>query len=442
MASFEVNFDGLVGPTHNYSGLSSGNLASTSNKAGNSSPLKAVLQGLEKMKKLADLGLKQALLPPQERPLISALKRLGFEGTDESILEKVSRKAPELLAGVSSASCMWTANSSTVSPSGDTADRKVHFTPANLVSKFHRSLEPQTTGAVLRNIFSDPKFFVHHDALPATPQMGDEGAANHTRLCATYGGPGVEFFVFGKYSFRSDKAEPQKFPARQSYEASRAIVQMHKLREDAVVLAQQSPDAIDAGVFHNDVVGVGNQNVYFYHEKAHDNSKQVMKELSEKFEKTCGQKLKLVEVSTADVSLKEAVSTYLFNGQLITLPNGKSMALILPVECQESPAVSKYLKALLADSSQPIREAIYFDLKQSMRNGGGPACLRLRVVLSEQELQAAHPGVFMNDILYKKLEAWAKRHYRDELHVQDLGDPALLKESRAALQDLATILGF
>src|SRR5687768_11173563 len=181
MKAYEVNFDGLVGPTHNYAGLSYGNVASMSHKRSVSSPRQAALQGLAKMKFLADLGVKQAVLPPHPRPDIAALRRIGFTGSDADVLAKVQREDPVLLAAVSSSSSMWAANAATVSPSADTSDGRMHFTPANLVSLFHRSLEAPTTAAVLRAIFNDEKHFAHHPPLPATMHFSDEGAANHTR---------------------------------------------------------------------------------------------------------------------------------------------------------------------------------------------------------------------------------------------------------------------
>ena len=49
----EFNFDGLVGPSHNYAGLSFGNVASFSNVKSASNPKQAALQGLAKMRALA-----------------------------------------------------------------------------------------------------------------------------------------------------------------------------------------------------------------------------------------------------------------------------------------------------------------------------------------------------------------------------------------------------
>ena len=437
--AFEVNFDGLVGPTHNYSGLSFGNIASTGFRGTDSNPREAVLQGLAKMKALADLGLRQGLLPPQERPDLPTLRRLGFSGNDKTVLADAALQAPELLSAIYSASSMWTANAATVSPSADTEDRKVHFTPANLISKFHRSLEAPLTSLALRKIFKGSGF-VHHEALIGGPAMGDEGAANHTRLCSEYGGKGLEFFVFGRYGLREGGVAPRKFPARQTFEASAAVARSHRLADDAVVFAQQNPEAIDAGVFHNDVAGVGNQNVYFYHEQAYLNSGEVMSELRKKFHETCGGELKLVEVPASKVSMGDAVKSYLFNSQLLTLPSGQ-MALFAPVECRENPSVERYLGELTASNSSPFREVRYLDLRQSMRNGGGPACLRLRVVLTEKELKSVQKQVLMTDKLHGRLVVWARRHYRDRMVIDDLRDPALWTESRAALDQLTQVLG-
>jgi succinylarginine dihydrolase len=439
ISSFEVNFDGLVGPTHNYSGLSHGNIASTSFKSVESSPLQAVLQGLEKMKSLASEGFKQGLFPPQERPDLHTLRKLGFIGTDKKILEEVSKKSPELLMATTSASSMWTANAATVSPSADTRDRKVHFTPANLITKFHRSIEVETTSNILKKIFKDPKHFVHHEALPSSPAMGDEGAANHTRLCSDYGKKGLEFFVYGRTGLNTLGSQPKKFPARQTLEACETLARTHGLDSDAVVLAQQNPEAIDAGVFHNDVVGVGNQNVYFYHEDAYVETEKVVAELGRKFLKICGSDLEFIKVPTKEVSLDDAVKSYLFNSQLLTTDSGK-MTLIAPSECREIPSVARYLENLLGKTT-PIHEVRYFNLRQSMQNGGGPACLRLRVVLKAKELGAINQKVLMNEKLYNQLVVWAKKNYREKLNFEDLADPKLVTESRTALDELTKILG-
>lgn len=435
MKAFEVNFDGLVGPTHNYAGLSVGNVASLNNAAQASNPKEGAKQGLQKMKALHDMGLKQALLPPLERPDVFTLRKLGFGGSDDNVLKQAYQQAPQVFVATCSASSMWTANACTVSPSADTMDKKVHFTAANLANKFHRSIESPTTSRILQSIFNNPEHFVHHDPLPLGDHFGDEGAANHTRFCDSYEQPGVEFFVFGKYAFDNSKPAPTKYPARQTFEASQAIARLHQLDSSKTVIAQQNPSVIDQGVFHNDVISVGNGNVLFYHQQAFLNTGDVFKQIKQAY----GDKpFYFVEVPDASVSVQDAVNTYLFNSQLVTLPDG-SMALIAPGECEENSRVKQYLDQLV-EQDNPISQVKIYDVKQSMRNGGGPACLRQRVVLTEQELTAANQHVFMNDQLFNTLNNWVDKHYRDRMNDSDLADPQLLIESRTALDELTQIL--
>tara|TARA_R110000868_G_scaffold193255_4_gene438036 strand:- start:1921 stop:3261 length:1341 start_codon:yes stop_codon:yes gene_type:complete len=435
MKQFEVNFDGLVGPTHNYAGLSYGNVASVNNASASSSPKQAAKQGLKKMKALADLGMIQGVLAPQERPDVYALRRLGFSGTDSEVLNQAAKQAPAIFQACCSASSMWTANAATVSPSADTNDGKVHFTPANLTNKFHRSLEPQVTGNILKAIFNDDKHFAHHQHLPDNEHFGDEGAANHTRLCSEYGDTGVEIFVYGRHAFDNSRPAPTKFPARQTYEASQAVARLHGLSDDKVVYILQNPQVIDQGVFHNDVISVGNQNVLFYHDQAFHQTEQALSEIKRKFGDN---ELHFIRVDSQDVSVQDAIKSYLFNTQIITLPNG-TMAIIAPSECEENPAVAAYLEKLLTLNT-PIKEVKFFDVKQSMRNGGGPACLRLRVAMTEQECTAVNQSTLMNDALFERLNNWVDKHYRDHLLINDLRDPQLLLESRTALDELTQLL--
>lgn len=433
--SCEVNFDGLIGPTHNYGGLSHGNVASKSNALKISQPKKAALQGLEKMQYLRSLGLQQGVLLPQQRPHLPTLRALGFSGSDKAIIEQASNSAPELLASCYSASCMWTANACTVSPSADSADGKVHFTAANLSSMFHRSIEHRTTSKLLKAIFSNEQFFSHHEALPSGSHFGDEGAANHNRFANHYGAAGVQLFVFGRYAFRDNKLATAKFPSRQTYEASLAISRLHQLNENNVAYAQQNPKIIDAGAFHNDVVSVSNLNTFFMHEEAFVDKAAMQAELQKKFGE---QELHFIEVPTEQVSLEAAVKSYLFNSQLVQLPNDKGMALILPEESRENAQVFAYLESLQAKDT-PIKEVKFVDVRQSMQNGGGPACLRLRVALKEDELAAMNSRFLMSDDLFAALSDWVNKHYRDEIKPEDLTDPSLAEESFVALDELTQI---
>jgi len=434
----EFNFDGLVGPTHNYAGLSFGNVASHRNQNKSSNPRQAALQGLAKAMAMADRGHAQAILPPQLRPNLPLLRAAGFRGRDDEILAAAAREEPHLLAAAYSASAMWTANAATVSPSADCADGRVHFTVANLNNKLHRSVEHKATQRALQLIFADTERFAVHEALPGTPAFGDEGAANHTRFAAEWGRPGVEFFVFGRSEFDASLPAPRRYPARQTLEACRAVARRHGLDPGRTVFAQQNPEVIDQGVFHNDVIAVGSGEILFYHQDAFRDEARALGELGEALAR-CGAGLRPIRVGRDEVGVADAVTSYLFNSQLLCRGDGKA-TLVAPQECRENRRVSEYLDRLVK-AGGPIDEVLSFDLRQSMQNGGGPACLRLRVVLTDSEQKAMHPGVILDDALYGKLSAWVRRHYRERLDAADFADPKLAEEGLAAMMELEEVLG-
>lgn len=428
----EANFDGIVGPTHNYAGLSYGNVASRRNEGAVSHPRAAALQGLAKMAFVAGLGVEQGYLPPHERPHVPTLRRLGFAGSDAAVLEAAAKADPALLARVSSASPMWTANAATVAPSRDAADGRVHFTPANLRAMFHRSIEPATTARVLAATFPDASRFVHHEPLPPSELLGDEGAANHTRL-AGHDGRGLHLFVYGRSEAEPDA--PRRYPARQTRAASEAVARLHGLDPERTVFARQRAESIDAGVFHNDVIAVGSGRVLLAHERAFAERERTLESLRAKVPG-----LVVVEVREVEVPVETAVRTYLFNSQLIEGDGGR-MALVLPVESREDPAVASVIDRIVSDPANPVAEAHFLDVRESMRNGGGPACLRLRVPLEANELAAVNPGSRFDPARHATLEDWVRRRYREDLRASDLADPTLLVESRDALDELTRILG-
>lgn len=438
MPAREVNFDGIVGPTHNYAGLSFGNLASTQHEQQASKPREAALQGLAKMKFVHDLGVCQAVLPPQRRPRLDFFKGLGFSGKPSQITEDVYRCNPSLLAAGFSASNMWTANAATVSPSIDCSDGKMHMTPANLVNGLHRSIESTETTQVLRAIFHDEGHFVIHDPLPGCQALSDEGAANHTRLCENYDAPGVETFVYGRSALNQSLACPQKFPARQTLEASRAIARRHLLKPQQLVFMQQTPRAIDGGVFHNDVISVGNQNLLLFHEAAFTDGDLLVSRLQQTIRSEMGWDLQALCLSESELPLPDAVQSYLFNSQLISLDSG-AMALVCPSEVQQVDTAFQCTQRILEENN-PVEQVHFLDLRQSMNNGGGPACLRLRVVMTEAEMGSIHQSVLFNDALYARLQDWVKDHYREELKPDDLRDPALIEEVDVAFHELSSIL--
>lgn len=432
MNAREVNFDGLVGLTHHYAGLSFGNEASTKHRFQVSNPKLAAKQGLLKMKALADMGFAQAVIPPQERPNIGLLRQLGFDGTDQQVVEKAWKLAPELLSAASSASSMWVANAATVCPSADALDGRVHLTVANLNNKLHRASEAVTTERVLKAIFSDTGCFSVHEALPQVAMLGDEGAANHNRLSHIYGEPGIQLFVYGRNA--GGGQAPERYPARQTLQASQAVARLNQVRPDQVVFAQQNPAVIDKGVFHNDVIAVTNRQVLFAHEAAFVNQAGLYQTLAQKLPG-----FQAIEVPENRVSVADAVETYLFNSQLLSLEQG-DMMLVLPQESREHAGVWRYLTELVESPDNPINALKVFDLRESMANGGGPACLRLRVVLTEAERAAVNTGVMMNDALFTTLNQWVDKYYRDRLTQNDLVDPQLLREGREALDELTQIL--
>ncbi|GJL97912.1 MAG: N-succinylarginine dihydrolase 2 [Hyphobacterium sp.] len=433
MTAVEANFDGLIGPTHNYGGLSFGNIASDKNRGAASSPLGAVIEGLGKAKALADAGLVQGILPPHARPDTDYLRQLGFSGSDKAVLDAAWKKAPALVRNVYSASPMWAANAATVSPSADTQDGRLHFTPANLVTTLHRSIEGKATQNALERVFPGHNFAVHAP-LPAQSTFADEGAANHVRLCGEHGGPGVEIFVYGR---EGSEAWDGRFPARQTRESFEAIARAHGLDPVRCVFIRQSQDAIDAGAFHNDVVCVGTLNTLFFHEKAFADRETALADI-----RAAAKGLfdpVFIEVPEDDVPIRDAISSYLFNSQLLDMPDADRLMLNAPIECEETDSTREFCQTLV-NGNGSIGHVNYVDVRQSMRNGGGPACLRLRVVLTEAERDAVNSSCLLGDEQFARLTEWARRHYRETLHPDDLGDPALMDESRAALDELTRLL--
>jgi succinylarginine dihydrolase len=430
--SLEINFDGLIGPTHNYAGLSEGNVASANNRDSVARPRAAALQGIAKMRRLMALGLPQGVLPPQERPPMAALRALGFTGDDRTVWERVWREEPRLMRNALAASAMWAANAATVSPGADASDGRLHFTPANLHTMLHRAWEAEATARALKRIFADPAHFMVHPPLPAHGAFADEGAANHMRLCAAHGAPGIEIFVYG----RAGDERRDGFPARQTLEACHAIARRHGLDPARTVYVRQSAEAIAAGAFHNDVVAVADGPTLFFHEQAFADKERLLAEIAAKAEGLF--EPRFVEVPAADVSLADAIGSYLFNSQLITTPDG-AQRLIAPGETKANARTAAFV-AGMSGGNGPLREAIYVDVRESMKNGGGPACLRLRVVATHAQMQAITPGFLLTDAIATALEAWAARYYREELGPDDLRDPALLDETRTALDALTAIL--
>lgn len=410
----EINFDGIVGPSHNYAGLSLGNIASASHKGDASFPRAAALQGVAKMRGNMALGLAQGFLLPLPRPNHHLLRDLAVDPARDRAL----------LAAAWSASSMWTANAATVSPAPDTADGRCHLTPANLVTMVHRAQEWRDTQAQLRLAFADDRHFAVHDAVP--PSFGDEGAANHMRFCESHDAPGVEVFVYGRPAHESGS----RFPARQHEQASRAVARLHGLDPARCLFIEQNPDAIAAGAFHNDVVAVANGRVLFTHARAFADQQGAYDAI-----RTAFPALEVVEVPDDAVSLAEAIRSYLFNAQLLTLPDG-GMALVVPSECRDSPTVWAWCQAMLATNG-PIRQVIPVDVRQSMANGGGPACLRLRVVADPASVDARF---LLDEAKAQRIEAVIAEMWPETIAPADIGTTALARQVADAREALLGVL--
>lgn len=406
----EINFDGIIGPSHNYAGLSLGNLASARNAGAVSQPRAAALQGIDKMRHNLRLGLAQGILLPLDRPNTGWLERLGTSVVDAD---------PPIRAAAFSASSMWAANAATVSPAADTGDGRCHLTVANLLTMPHRSHEWPGTLAQLRLAFADPSFAVHD---PVPPPFGDEGAANHMRLCDRHETHGIEVFVYGRSG--------GPFPARQHVEASKAVARRHRLNPERTLFVQQSEDAIAAGAFHNDVVAVANERVLFTHEQAFADKEGFYDRL-----KTVMPEVEIVEVPAARVSLADAISSYLFNAQLVSLPEG-GMALVLPTEARDTPAVWGWLNDHVAGNG-PITRLCPVDVRQSMANGGGPACLRLRVVADPAQVD---PRFMVDEARLDRIAATVAQVWPEEIAPDMLADPALADAIRSARRALLEAL--
>lgn len=422
----EINFDGIVGPTHNYAGLSIGNRASSANAGAVSAPRVAALQGIAKMRHMMAMGLRQGVFLPHDRPNVAWLRTLGFGGSDAETLASAWAADRALVANAMSASAMWTANAGTVSPASDTHDGLCHISVANLSTMPHRASEAAQTERQLRLAFADPRYFLVHAPLPSA--FGDEGAANFMRLVPPDGGAAVELFVYGD-------GQAGGFPSRQHRTASEAIARRHGLDPSLTLMVRQSEAAIAAGAFHNDVVAVANGHVLFAHAEAFADPAALYDDVAGRVPG-----VRIVEVPADRVSLETAIRTYLFNSQLVTMPTG-GMTLVLPAEAHENADVWAWLSELIA-SKGPITSLEVVDVRESMRNGGGPACLRLRVQVDADACAAIDHRFLLDDDACDRIEAVIAREWPEAIAPDDLGNPRLWEQCARARASLAASLGF
>jgi succinylarginine dihydrolase len=299
---------------------------------------------------------------------------------------------------------------------------------------FHRSIEADTTFSVLRAIFADERRFAVHAPLPGGTQLSDEGAANHTRLV----GPGgaVHVFAWGRSAWGPPDARegPARFPARQALEASQAVARLHGLAPGRTLFPRQHPAGIDAGAFHTDVLAVGHGSFLMLHALAFVDGERLLAQLRG----LLGDAFRAAVAAEDELPVADAVAAYPFNSQLVELPGG-AIVVLAPEESRENPRARAFLERVVAEDN-PVAAVQFRDLNQSMNNGGGPACLRLRVPLTDEESRAVAADVLFTPALHARLVEWVNRHYRDRLAPADLADPALAREGLEALDALTRIL--
>ena len=427
--SGEINFDGLIGPTHNYAGLSRGNLASQKHLNQTSNPQAAALQGLDKMRLIMDQGIPQGFFLPHERPQLMTLRALGFGGTDEEVINQATKQNPALLKNVYSASSMWAANAATFSPSIDSYDQNIHITPANLNSMFHRSIEHEFTKTQLELMFGG--IAQVHKPIKNISGYGDEGAANHLRVCAQHLMPGFQIFVYGSSAFESHLG----IIARQAEEISQAVSTQHQLDPERVLFLKQNEQAINSGSFHNDIVSLANEEVFIFHQEAFADRVELERVLHHLKEHVKG--FHPIEILSEDISLDDLVSSYLLNSQLITVDNNEMM-MLLPEEVHNHPNCMRWLEEI--KSSSPIKHLEFVDIRQSMMNGGGPACLRFKAVVNNDEFDKLNEKFLLSPTKLMDLRALVSKHYRDKLYPEDLLDIKFMQESYTFLDELTQLL--
>ena len=427
--SGEIYFDGLIGPTHNYAGLSQGNLASQKHLNKTSNPQAAALQGLDKMRLIMDQGIPQGFFLPHERPHLKTLRALGFSGTDEEVINRAAKENPILLKNVYSASSMWAANAATFSPSIDSYDQNMHITPANLNTMFHRSIEHEFTQAQLELMFGGVA--IVHDPIKNISGYGDEGAANHLRVSEQHLKSGFQIFVYGSSAFEVH----QGMITRQAEEISKAVSIMHQLDPDRVLFLKQNEQAINAGSFHNDIVSLANEEVFIFHQEAFADRVELERILHHLKDHVKG--FHPIEILSEDISLDDLVSSYLLNSQLITVKNNEMM-MLLPEEVQNHSNCMRWLEEI--KSSSPIKHIEFVDIRQSMMNGGGPACLRFKTIFNNDEFNQINEKFLLTPKKLMDLRALVTKHYRDKLNPEDLLDNNLIQESYRFLDELTQLL--
>ena len=430
MTLIEVQVDRIVGPTHHFGGLGVGNVASQSHAGDASNPAAAALQGLDKMRMVAGLGIPQVVLPPQRRPKWRFLRSLGFGGSDAEVLRRAADQAPRLLSAALSSSAMWTANAATASAAVDNESRQLTLTVANLISSVHRAMEPAETLADLRRCFPAARVV---PALPGGTALRDEGAANHMRLGSETNSPGLHLFVYG-----DGDPQPASYWPRQSRQACETIARCHRLPQENTFFLKQHPDAIDAGAFHNDVVAASHHRLLIFHEQAFYRLESPLQEICDRYAQRYRRALSVLPVNERTLPLSRAVSTYLFNSQILSVAGAEQPVMLCPSQVKEDADARRLVQSWRDDHI--FSEIHYVDLRQSMSGGGGPACLRLRVPMNAAAAANLDARMLWSEKLDGQLRSLIEQHYPPRVTLAELTDLEFIRQAEHTTQRLRDLL--
>ena len=428
MNLIEIQIDRIVGPTHHFGGLGVGNIASKTNAGEVSNPAAAALQGLDKMRMVAQLGVPQLILPPQTRPASGMLQSLGFRDPQWRTLLDDN---PELFSAAMSSSAMWNANAATVTPAIDNQSNQLTMTIANLNASLHRSIEPCNTELELAKALGCASQIMPPLAMGSA--LRDEGAANHMRLGTGENTPGINVFVYG-----DGDSSPTQFWPRQSRAACEAIARRHQLSTENTFFLKQHPQAIDAGAFHNDVVAMSHHNLWVHHELAYWKAGETLQQIEERYRELNDVELNRIEIPDEDLSIADAVSTYLFNSQIVSPPDSRRPVVLCPSDVREHDGAKKIVRDLCQRGI--FREACYVALNQSMSGGGGPACLRLRIPVTTRTLNSVPKLNQWTEEIDQQLRNAIERHYPTEITLEKLTDPSILSQAENAASAIQGIL--
>ena len=243
--------------------------------------------------------------------------------------------------------------------------------------------------------------------------------------------PGFQIFVFGSTAFDAH----HDIIARQAEEISQAVSTQHQLDPDRVLFLKQNEQAINSGSFHNDIVSLANEEVFIFHQEAFADRVELERVLHHMKDHVKG--FHPIEILSEDISLDDLVSSYLLNSQLITVKNNEMM-MLLPEEVQNHPNCMRWLDEI--KSSSPVKHIEFVDIRQSMMNGGGPACLRFKTVVNNDEFDKINKKFLLSPKKLMDLRALVSKHYRDQLNPEDLLDIKLMQESYTFLDELTQLL--